>query len=277
MTAAGPTGARWRSSPAARAASGSASRARSRPRLGPRARRGSARPTRSQATVDELRDAGADVIYVAADVAIPADRARLARARRGALRPPQRARQQRRPRAARARGSARGDRGELRRGAPHEPPGPVLPDAARGAVAHRRRHAAPDEPSAIVFVRRSRPTMVSPNRGEYCVSKAGWRWRPACSPSGWRRTGRGLRSAARRHRHGHDRRREGDVRPAHRRRPDSRQSLGHGRKTSAKVVAALVRGDVPYATGSVVHVDGALAIPQTVTSTGGPSFSTSRT
>jgi NAD(P)-dependent dehydrogenase (short-subunit alcohol dehydrogenase family) len=29
-----------------------------------------------------------------------------------------------------------------------------------------------------------------------------------------------------------------------------------------RVVAALVRGDVPYATGTVVHVDGGLAIPR---------------
>jgi NAD(P)-dependent dehydrogenase (short-subunit alcohol dehydrogenase family) len=29
-----------------------------------------------------------------------------------------------------------------------------------------------------------------------------------------------------------------------------------------KVVAALVTGDVPYATGSVIHVDGALAVPR---------------
>ena len=28
-----------------------------------------------------------------------------------------------------------------------------------------------------------------------------------------------------------------------------------------RVVAALLRGDVPYATGSVIHVDGGLAIP----------------
>jgi NAD(P)-dependent dehydrogenase (short-subunit alcohol dehydrogenase family) len=29
-----------------------------------------------------------------------------------------------------------------------------------------------------------------------------------------------------------------------------------------RVVAALVRGDLPYATGSVIHVDGGLAIPR---------------
>jgi len=29
-----------------------------------------------------------------------------------------------------------------------------------------------------------------------------------------------------------------------------------------RVVAALVRGDLPYATGTVVHVDGGLSIPR---------------
>jgi 3-oxoacyl-[acyl-carrier protein] reductase len=29
-----------------------------------------------------------------------------------------------------------------------------------------------------------------------------------------------------------------------------------------RAVAALVRGDLPYATGSVIHIDGGLAIPR---------------
>jgi hypothetical protein len=29
-----------------------------------------------------------------------------------------------------------------------------------------------------------------------------------------------------------------------------------------RAVAALVRGDVPYATGTIVHVDGGLSIPR---------------
>jgi 3-oxoacyl-[acyl-carrier protein] reductase len=29
-----------------------------------------------------------------------------------------------------------------------------------------------------------------------------------------------------------------------------------------KVVSALLRGDLPYATGSVIHVDGAAAVPR---------------
>ena len=29
-----------------------------------------------------------------------------------------------------------------------------------------------------------------------------------------------------------------------------------------RAVAALVRGDLPYATGSVIHVDGGLAVPR---------------
>jgi hypothetical protein len=29
-----------------------------------------------------------------------------------------------------------------------------------------------------------------------------------------------------------------------------------------KVVAALVRGDLPYATGTVIHVDGGLSMPR---------------
>jgi len=29
-----------------------------------------------------------------------------------------------------------------------------------------------------------------------------------------------------------------------------------------RVVAALVRGDLPYATGTVIHVDGGLSVPR---------------
>ena len=34
------------------------------------------------------------------------------------------------------------------------------------------------------------------------------------------------------------------------------------REVYGQAVATLVRGDIPYATGSVIHVDGGLAVPR---------------
>ena len=65
------------------------------------------------------------------------DRARLVGVVRAKFGARQRARQQRRPRAARPRRPARRDRGQLRGAAPHQPAGPVFPDAGDRARSGR--------------------------------------------------------------------------------------------------------------------------------------------
>ena len=125
-----------------------------------------------------------------------------------------------------------------------------------------RKHAAPDEPAAIVFVSSVSATMISPNRGEYCVSKAGlamaaslfavrlaphkvavFEVRPGVIATDMTAGVKDL----------YDQRIANGLIPANR--WGTAEDVG-------KVVAALVSADVAYATGSVVHVDGALAIPR---------------
>ena len=125
-----------------------------------------------------------------------------------------------------------------------------------------RKREAPEEPVAIVFVTSVSATMASPNRGEYCVSKAGLamaaalfavRLAPEGVPVFEVRPGiiatdmtAGVKDA-------YDRRIADGLVPAGRwGTPDD----------VGKVVAALVSGDMPYATGSVIHVDGGLAVPR---------------
>ena len=92
----------------------------------------------------------------------------------------------------------------------------------------RRGWATAPRAAAIVFITSVSAELASPNRGEYCVSKAGLamavklfaaRLAPARHS--------GLRSAARHHRHGHDGGRQGRLRPAHRRRARTRRPLGY--------------------------------------------------
>lgn len=132
--------------------------------------------------------------------------------------------------------------------------------AARMLIEHRRE--APGEPTAIVFVTSVSATMVSTNRGEYCVSKAGLAMTAALFAVRLAADGvpvfevrpgviatdmtAGVKEA-------YDRRIADGLIPAGRwGTPDD----------VGKVVAALVSGDMPYATGSVIHVDGALAVPR---------------
>src|SRR5262249_19373253 len=122
--------------------------------------------------------------------------------------------------------------------------------------------AEKDAPCAIVFVTSVSAVMASPNRGEYCVSKAGlamavklfaarlaadgipvYEVRPgiiATDMTAWVRESYDQRI------------REGLV-------PERRW----GRPEDVgRAVAALLRGDLPHATGTVVYVDGGLAIPR---------------
>ncbi len=125
-----------------------------------------------------------------------------------------------------------------------------------------RRHQAPHEPTAIVFVTSVSATMASPNRGEYCVSKAGLAM--AASLFAVRLAADGIPVFEVRPgviatdmtagvKETYDRRIADGLIPAGRwGTPDD----------VGRVVAALVSGDMPYATGSVVHVDGGLAVPR---------------
>jgi 3-oxoacyl-[acyl-carrier protein] reductase len=131
---------------------------------------------------------------------------------------------------------------------------------ARQLVDLKRKNR--DAFSAIVFVTSVSATMASINRGEYCVSKAGlamaaqlfavrlaehgipvYDVRPGIIATDMTEPVREL----------YDRRISEGLVPQ--RRWGTPDDVG-------RVVAALLRGDAPYATGSVIHVDGGLSIPR---------------
>ena len=125
-----------------------------------------------------------------------------------------------------------------------------------------RRRTDPSFEASVVFITSVSAEMASPNRGEYCVSKAGLSM-----------TARLF--AARLAEHGipvYEVRPgiiETDMTAAVRETYDRRIADGlvperrWGRPEDVgRVVAALARGDLPYATGTVVHVDGGLSIPR---------------
>lgn len=125
-----------------------------------------------------------------------------------------------------------------------------------------RRAADPTSSAAIVFVTSVSADMASPNRGEYCISKAGLamavklfaaRLAPVGIPVYEIRPGIIATDMTAGVRDVYDRRiADGLI-------PDNRWGTPDdiGRAT-----AALLRGDVPYATGTVIHVDGGLSIPR---------------
>jgi NAD(P)-dependent dehydrogenase (short-subunit alcohol dehydrogenase family) len=117
-------------------------------------------------------------------------------------------------------------------------------------------------PGGIVFVTSVSAEMASVNRGEYCVSKAGlamaarlfatrlavhripvFEVRPGIIATDMTA---GVKSAY-------------DQRIADGLVPDRRWGFP---EDVGRAVAALLRGDVPYATGTIVHVDGGLALPR---------------
>jgi 3-oxoacyl-[acyl-carrier protein] reductase len=130
---------------------------------------------------------------------------------------------------------------------------PLLLDARRDRPAARR---------GIVFVTSVSAEMVSTNRGEYCVSKAGLamaarlyavRLAEHGLPVYEVRPGVVSTDMTAKVRDMYDRRiAEGLV-------PEGRWGTS---EDVGRTVAALLRGDVPYGTGSVIHVDGALSIPR---------------
>jgi len=125
-----------------------------------------------------------------------------------------------------------------------------------------QRQADPTFQARIVFVTSVSAEMASPNRGEYCVSKAGlamtaklfavrlaaegipvYEVRPGIISTDMTA---GVRQAY-------------DQRIADGLVPEGR--WGHP-DDIGRAVAALVRGDLPYATGSVINVDGGLGVPR---------------
>jgi 3-oxoacyl-[acyl-carrier protein] reductase len=125
-----------------------------------------------------------------------------------------------------------------------------------------RRRADPSFHASITFITSVSAEMASANRGEYCVSKAGlsmtarlfaarlaehgipvYEIRPGIIATDMTA---GVRET-------YDRRiADGLV-------PERRWGVPGD---VGRVVAALARGDLPYATGSIVHVDGGLSVPR---------------
>jgi NAD(P)-dependent dehydrogenase (short-subunit alcohol dehydrogenase family) len=126
----------------------------------------------------------------------------------------------------------------------------------------QRRSSDPSFAASIVFITSVSADTASINRGEYCVSKAGLAM--AAKLFAVRLAGHGIPVY--------------EVRPgivatdmtsAVKESYDARIAQGlvpEGRwghpDDVGRVVAALARGDFPYATGTVIHVDGGLALPR---------------
>jgi len=116
--------------------------------------------------------------------------------------------------------------------------------------------------AAIVFVTSVSAEMISPNRGEYCISKAGLamaaslfavRLAPAGIPVYDVRPGIIATDMTAAVKELYDRRiADGLVPEARWGQPDD----------VGRAVCTLLRGDLPYATGSVIHLDGGLSLPR---------------
>ena len=125
-----------------------------------------------------------------------------------------------------------------------------------------RRRADPTFSASIVFITSVSAELASPNRGDYCVSKAGLamaarlfaaRLAPEGIPVYEVRPGIIATDMTAGVKDVYDRRIADGLVPAGRwGQPDE----------VGRVVAALVRGDLIYATGTVVHVDGGLSLPR---------------
>jgi NAD(P)-dependent dehydrogenase (short-subunit alcohol dehydrogenase family) len=213
-------------------------------------------------TVDELRRGGIDVSYEPADLAVRADRERLVRAAHaahGAIN----ALVNNAGRAPRERAdlldAAEGSFEELIR---TNLQGPYFLTQAIAREQISRRRADAGFSAAIVFITSVSAELASINRGEYCVSKAGLSM--AARLFAVRLASAGIPVY--------------EVRPgiietdmtiAVKAVYDQRIADGlipearWGRPEDVgRLVAALLRGDAPYATGSIVNVDGGLSLPR---------------
>ena len=214
------------------------------------------------ATLDDLRPGGGAVHYCRGDLAQADDRARIldqVRARVGAVD----ALVNNAGRAPRVRADlldATEDSFEELLRTNLQGPYFLTQSIARDQIARRR-----DDPSfsaSIVFITSVSAEMASVNRGEYCVSKAGLAM--AVKLFAVRLADAGIRVFEVRPgiiatdmtagvQDVYDRRIADGLVPE--RRWGQPDDVG-------RAVAALVRGDLPYATGTVVHVDGGLSVPR---------------
>ncbi len=125
-----------------------------------------------------------------------------------------------------------------------------------------RKAVDPSASAAIVFVTSVSADMASPNRGDYCVSKAGLamtvklfalRLAQQGIPVYEVRPGIIATDMTARVKDVYDRRiADGLI-------PDNRWGTP---EDVGRATAALLRGDVPYATGTIIHIDGGLTIPR---------------
>jgi NAD(P)-dependent dehydrogenase (short-subunit alcohol dehydrogenase family) len=212
--------------------------------------------------LSELGQGGAAVSYCAADLARAEDRARLVEAVRGQFGAVN-ALVNNAGRAPRVRAdlleTTEADFEDLVR---TNLQGPYFLTQAIARDQLERRRADPAFAASIVFITSVSAEMASVNRGEYCVSKAGLSMAARLY-------------AARLAEHGIS---VYEVRPgivatdmtvAVRETYDRRIADGlvperrWGQPDDVgRVVAALVRGDLPYSTGTVVQVDGGLSVPR---------------
>ena len=213
------------------------------------------------AVLGELRAHGGRVHYVPADIGNPADRARLVADVIATLGTPS-ALVNNAGRASRVRSdlldATEGSFEELMR-TNLQGPYFLTQSVAKAMIASRIERASR---GGIVFITSVSAEMVSPNRGDYCVSKAGLAM--AASLFAVRLAAHGIpvyevrpgiiatdMTAGVKDKY--------DQRIADGLIPDARWGTPDD---VGGVVAALLRGDVRYATGSVIHVDGGLAIPR---------------
>jgi NAD(P)-dependent dehydrogenase (short-subunit alcohol dehydrogenase family) len=215
-----------------------------------------------QEVVEELRGAGAAVHYVPADVGRSSDRARLvddSLARFGAVN----ALVNNAGRAPKLRAdlldAAEASFEELLR---TNLQGPYFLTQALARELVARKREDPAFPAAIVFLTSVSAELASTSRGDYCVSKAGlsmaarlfalrlaehgipvYEVRPGIIATDMTA---GVKET-------YDRRIAEGLVPE--RRWGQPEDVG-------RAVAALLRGDLPYASGAVLHVDGGLSIPR---------------
>ncbi len=140
--------------------------------------------------------------------------------------------------------------------------GPYFLTQRIAALMSAQKQTTPASTAAIVFVTSVSAEMASPNRGEYCISKAGLAMTTKLFAARLAEVGipvyevrpgiiatdmtAGVKDV-------YDRRIADGLIPE--RRWGTPEDVG-------RAVATLLRGDVPYATGTVLHLDGGLAIPR---------------
>jgi 3-oxoacyl-[acyl-carrier protein] reductase len=212
--------------------------------------------------VDELRQQGGAVHYVAGDIAKPDDRARLVgevRTRFGVVNA-----------LVNNAGRAPSVRADLLEASEESfetllrtnLQGPYFLTQAIAREQVDRRRADPSFEASIVFITSVSAEMASSHRGDYCVSKAGLsmaarlfaaRLADQGVPVYEVRPGIIATDMTAAVHDAYDRRIADGLVPE--RRWGQPDDVG-------RVVAALVRGDLPYATGTVIHVDGGLSVPR---------------